>query len=401
VASVSNINTGGSYNIIQTVFKLSMMSNLANGITGETASAIEAQLASDITQDMQGSTAQIGSWSTVWGPVVFQNLQTLNADAKSSTKTGVSDNAMYVAYNQTADVYVVAVAATNMNSTYDLYDLDLNVSSTVSFPTGINPQYSTNPASQNVGNVSAGAALGITNLLNMQDPTTSQSLQTFLNGVVGSGATLIFTGHSLGGSLSPTLAAWLYPSAPAGWSAIYVVPTAGPSTGDQGFCNNFTNVFPPYTVDGVDSPYGVVNQIIWNAYDCVPHAWTNVMNAQPDSPQNDIVWGPVTQNGTVTSCQSIYGTLNNTAWGQTAQSVYGEIDSIYELAPGQPPYVKLSNSMFTPASQPGGIHTKKQFELTAYQQHVPEYATFLGVSLTSGQSQTGVAILAEPPKSKG
>src|SRR5262249_45698097 len=157
--------------------------------------------------------------------------------------------------------------------------------------------------------VSAGAALGITNLLNMQDPTTSESLQTFLNNVdktsgVAPGPTLIFAGHSLAGSLSPTLAAWLYPSAPAGWLAIYVVPTAGPATGDQGFNQNFLEVFPPATIDGVNPAYGVFNQVIWNEYDCVPHAWTNIMNVQPYEPQNDIVWDPTRNKlGFVLTCQ--------------------------------------------------------------------------------------------------
>jgi hypothetical protein len=230
VTSVSNINTGGTYDIIQTVFTLSMLSNSANSLQHRSAGEIQKKLAADIEAGLRNDAAQIGPWSTVWGPVVFQN-----------DGSGVSDNAMYAAYNATAKCYVVAIAATNMHSTYDLNDLDLNVSSMKAFPLGIQPQQSTQPASANVGNVSAGAALGITNLLNMQDPSTSQSLQTYLNSINDADAILIFTGHSLGGSLSPTLAAWLYPSAPAGWSAIYVVPTAAPRPETRGSAP----IFPP------------------------------------------------------------------------------------------------------------------------------------------------------------
>lgn len=381
MTSVPNINPGGSYNIIQTVFKLSMMSNLVNGITGYTASQFQAQLATDIGDAMTSAAPQIGQWTIAWGPVVFEYNDSL-----------VSDNAMYAAYNATANCYVVAVAATNMKSTYDKDDLDLNVKTLVPFPMGITPQYSTNPASQNVGNVSAGAALGITNLLNMQDPTTNDSLQTFLNNSAQSGATLIFVGHSLGGSLSPTLAAWLYPSVPAGWGAIYVVPTAGPSTGDFGFCSNFAEVFPPYTIDGFTAAYGVFNQVIWNEYDCVPHAWTNIMNVTPNEAQNDIVWSPQFNGlGICIECQSIYSEL--TDLNHTARKVYGTIHYMYGLAPNGT-YAKLDNFMFSSGAQPSGITSFDQFETTAGQQHVEAYATYFGVPVGSGEAKIGISVLA-------
>jgi hypothetical protein len=217
-------------------------------------------------------------------------------------------------------------------------------------------------------------------------------LQTFLNTQTHAAATVIFTGHSLGGSLSPTLAAWLYPSVPNDWD-IYVVPTAGPSTGDQGFCDNFASVFPPCTIATLTAPYGVLNQIIWNAYDCVPHAWTNIMNAQPYSPPNDIVWDPTTKDGAVVSCQSVYGELTNTLLHKTAENVYGEVSKIYGLAKGQE-YIKSNNFMFTPSSQPSGITSFQDFFKTVGQQHVPAYATYFGVSLSSDEVQIGPSMFA-------
>lgn len=386
MASVSNINTGGSYDIIQTVFTLSMLSNSANSVRHRSAEEIQKKLAADIEAGLKNDVTQIGSWTTVWGPVVFQNAN-----------SGVSDNAMYAAYNATAKCYVVAVAATNMHSTYDINNLDLNVSSMTAFPLGITPQYSTQPATTNVGNVSAGAALGITNLLNMQDPSTKQSLQTYLNSINDADAILIFTGHSLGGSLSPTLAAWLYPSIPASWSAIYVVPTAGPSTGDQGFCTNFSTVFPAYTIDGVNPAYGVFNQIIWNKFDCVPHAWTNIMNATPYEPENDIVWDAKIENGVVVRCNSIYHEL--TKINDTAAKVYAKIDSAYELAKGQD-YIKSSNLMFIPPSLPPHIYSLDEFELQVGKQHTTEYSAFFGVSTGKGEEQIGVALLTLAPTSE-
>jgi hypothetical protein len=38
-------------------------------------------------------------------------------------------------------------------------------------------------------------------------------------------------------------------------------------------------------------------ELIWNEYDVVPHAWTNIMNVQPYEAQNDILWDPTLKFG--------------------------------------------------------------------------------------------------------
>jgi len=135
----------------------------------------------------------------------------------------------------------------------------------------------------------------------------------------------------------------------------------------------------------------VFNELIWNEYDVVPHAWTNIMNVQPYEAQNDILWDPTLKFGICVNCQSVYGELTDK--NGTAPGVYAIINHIYQLVTPGETYAKLTNLMFTPSSEPSGMTSVDQFEQTAYQEHVPEYATFFGVSLTGGEAKVGVALM--------
>lgn len=370
------IYAGGSYDIIQTVFKLSRFSNLGDNLEGS-ASDIQQQLGPVIDDALTKHSEQLGVWKRVWGPCVFQ------ADKDCSGKSRVSkvaDHVMYVAYNTSANCYVVAVAGTNGNKDgdhnwYDTDCLDSNVTVTAGFPLGINPTTGETPDTRNVGYVSQGAAWGTTNLLNMQDPKTQKTIQSFLKDSESSQGTLIFAGHSLGGSLSPTLALWLYPNAfaAARWGALYVLPTAAPSTGDRGFVNVFSAIFPPTAIRGI-TRYGFWNQVIWNQYDVVPHGWTNLMNIQPFNVPNDVVWDYVQGK----SCQTLYGPLS----GFDADFVYGVIDAQYQLLPSPNPYVKLPSQMFTPSPLPAKPSSASDFLNTVGQQHIDAYDSFFGVTPT-------------------
>ncbi|NVJ14902.1 lipase family protein [Myxococcus sp. AM010] len=373
------IYAGGSYDIIQTVFKLSRFSSLGESLEGS-ASDIQQQLGPAIDDALTKHSDQLGVWTRVWGPCVFQ------ADKDCSGKSRVSkvaDQVMYVAYNASANCYVVAVAGTNGNKDvdhnwYGTDCLDNNVTVTVGFPLGINPANGENPDTRTVGYISQGAAWGTTNLLNLQDPKTQKTIQSFLKDNESSQATLIFAGHSLGGSLSPTLALWLYPDifAASRWGALYVLPTAAPSTGDQGFVNVFSAIFPPTGIRGI-TKYGFWNQVIWNQYDVVPHGWTNLMNIQPFNVPNDVVWDYVKDQ----SCQTLYGPLGG-LFGLDANLVYGAINAKYELLPNPNPYVRLPSQMFTPSPLPAKPSTFLDFLNTVGQQHIDAYDSFFGVSST-------------------
>lgn len=206
----------------------------------------------------------IGQWSTVWGPAVFES---------KPDPASYADNVMFAAANADRSVYLVGIAGTSPNSKYDIDQEDLAVGTTEAWPygapSGLKPYLST------------GTALGVNNLLGMVDTLRSpnQTLLAFLQSLPSSTtgpATLIFSGHSLGGALTPALAlAFFNPNggklSTSAWANVYVYPTAGPTPGNADFGSYLSAVFPP-TKPGAQ-PYQVWNRNVMNTLDVIPHAW--------------------------------------------------------------------------------------------------------------------------------
>lgn len=263
-------------NLVQKAFLLTKESNGVGDTQGDTqtlAKELQTKLNTFLAlPDIQK--AMEGKWSVVWGPAVFEATE---------SSTSYADNVMYVAASPDQSVYVVAIAGTNGSSDYDKKDEDNSVNTTKLFkdafprlppysvPSGINPW----PA------LSTGTAQGVNNLLGMTDKlTTQKSLVDFLKSLSATGSkTLIFGGHSLGGALAPTLALALFnpsggPIKTANWGHVYVLPVAGPTPGNAGLSQFFSQVFPttPANVPQPQPQYAW-NQDIWNSLDAVPHAW--------------------------------------------------------------------------------------------------------------------------------
>jgi hypothetical protein len=286
-----------TYNLQQTAFLMSMAASLENA-TGDTGSTsqLETALATAIGAFLNDATAQtyIGTWSIAWGPVVYEE-----------GRENVVTNAMFVAQGTDGSgnpVYVVAGGATNFNSMYDVLTEDMTVA--------LKPWPYPLPFGAAAPNVTLGTLDGLDALLAMNDPTSGDSLQTYLTGVASASATLVFTGHSLGGALSPALGLALFAEtlATSSWGAVYVYPTAAPTVGDASYVSLWNTVFPATQ----DSSGETWNQIVWNTLDVVPQAWALLGQIDTLYPSSDITWTPCLanlQSGLVTKATNAGGTF--------------------------------------------------------------------------------------------
>ncbi|MFY0562247.1 lipase family protein [Archangium lansingense] len=257
-------------NLCQQAFILSHESNyLGNANESGLPFALAFELAEHLNKAVFPNLG--GKWSLAWGPVVYAPL-------------GVPANAMYVAANPDRSAYFVAIAGTNFNALLGDVILEDNcvigaIPWAQAFPSlgGCN-----GPSGFDTPHISQGTQLGVNTLLNMVDNLTQKSLVDFLCSVGSSSSkTLIFTGHSLGGALAPTLALALATSkgtrfSTTSWGQVHVLPTAGPTPGDENFSKLFQQVFPPVSL-GLAQDYFAWNQNIWNSLDAVPHAWVTSM----------------------------------------------------------------------------------------------------------------------------
>jgi Lipase (class 3) len=329
-----------AYNQSQTNFFLSMLSNLAITQKG-TADAIEAFLAGRIDAHLQASVADIGVWTRVWGPAVFQ-----------APLSQVADNVMYVAQSATTPPqYVVAIAGTNYNSIFDVLIEDFFVGSQVTWAYG-HPPAGTSPK------ISAGTYTGLTLLQFMTPgpgmPGAPQKVADFLASVATQPIDVITTGHSLGGALAPTLALWLLNTQatwdPQGRATIYCEPSAGPTSGNADFANYYDQALGSHTTR------------IVNSLDMVPHAW----NAA------DLASLPALYEPDIEPDLVVYG-LAAAAAAASSGGDYTQID------PSTPPLTgTVDTSLINPNS-----YAFENFLVQAGDQHINEYFTLLGVTIST------------------
>ncbi|KAF7973372.1 hypothetical protein HWV62_15461 [Athelia sp. TMB] len=276
------------YDIYQQVFVLSMASNLIHDKKKHLS-----QLQTDIQTELARVLPMLGNWSVAWGPVVYQDAQNIN---------GAPDNVWYVAKqpqvlfsdsSRPMDTYVVAIAGTSENSKYDMETEDLDVGHVVDVNAWIKAGLSSPPtAATNVNDnakpyISMGTALGVSILLTTPVP--------YHKGAVGSGTLLgkflesvpstsriIFTGHSLGGALSPTLAfVWWNSSMTREVTLrnVLTYPTGAPSPGNHKFASKFSATFPCSA--GKPVGHKKWNSNIVNTLDVVPLAWCTKESVEP------------------------------------------------------------------------------------------------------------------------
>lgn len=247
-----------------------------------------------------GAQLVVSDWQLTWGPGVFEFVP---------SSTGRADNTAYVVYSPSLNLYVVAVAGTDPAAFLDWFDEDFQVGANACVNwSGFNPLTGAQPAgiaaNSSVPQISLGTAIGLWALAGQLTPsqfapaaTKNLSLGAYLQqlaSTTNSTATLLFTGHSLGGALSPTLANWFVgqiPSTNLSKPVVYAMPTAGPTPGNSAYQSAWDALFPQTAVSTLPSPFNPpvtpspyvstqipnsvtnLNNDVWNQDDVVPHAW--------------------------------------------------------------------------------------------------------------------------------
>lgn len=330
-------------NLHTTAFALSMLSNSGAGKTDPSPAVLIADLTDAINAVLGKLEFKIffGDWTIVLGPYIYQHSPTAN----------MIDNAIVVFNHASSNTYVVAVAATNPISDFDWVVEDFTVCFTENWPNSDAPAGT---------KISLGTYIGVTNILGMPYASVGQSgsnLQDYLASVASPEATLIFAGHSLGGALSPTLAAWLYGNAQAqkNWKNVYVLPTAGATPGNQQFASFFSEQFPAIT-DG-DEVYDIWNMVLRNTLDIVPHAWL----------PSDLKELP---------------TLYSTATTEVEAELQLIVDSILLVIPQF--YTDLPPQFFTGTAPTATISTMKEYLAAAAVEHVDAYLELFGLPEEEG-----------------
>ncbi|GJC84846.1 hypothetical protein ColLi_07684 [Colletotrichum liriopes] len=228
-------------------------------------------------------------WQVTWGPRVWKSpsAETLTGPNNSWMVLKASD----VVYPDGTkfDTYVVAIAGTAVFSKEAWKDEDFGVNSVVDFNAytstfksgSINkPEGVQNPP-DNVPYGAWGTTLGawaiVTNESPAGNPGAGTTILEYLAKLQKDPGEfrVIFTGHSLGGALSPYLSMAaksnnLVPEVANPIDDIITLPAAGATPGEKLFYNNYTNLFK---VNGPGG-YKVWNADFFNTLDIVPQAWS-------------------------------------------------------------------------------------------------------------------------------
>ena len=254
-------------NIHQQVFLLSVFSNVI-GTEKNTVKNLEL-----MARLMVSVAVSVVGWEVVWGPVVWKN---------DPNNISGPDHVWFVAKKLThtnEHIYVISIAGSA--TIYNTVVNNAGVIPLVDFTTwaaGAPPIPSLEPSLGLGTRVALGTAMGVHSLESYAAPAgakgVGQTLPAFLkNAPRGSGSQFIFTGFSLGGTLSPTLALRLVqPDAGvfAEADTILTYPIAGASPGNVQFANSFAGRFPK--TDGLG--YQVWNTNIANLLDVATNAWS-------------------------------------------------------------------------------------------------------------------------------
>lgn len=264
----------GSYPVEQQVYAFNQIVNVAFGVTEfNSVDALQSFVNTVLTQTINDATTQqyMGNdWEMIWGPYVYSNNPGVNSV--------VADNTMALFYSPNQQMYVVAIAGTNIDSAYGWLQEDFNVSKTTPWSTVMGSNFNMNSNFSGAA-ISDGSYLGLQALLGMGGANGMiAALTASLNALpAGTQAKVYVSGHSLGGALSPVMALYLHDmqQLSTNWNTkgyvtqIIAMPTAGPTPGEI----NFANYYSYQCGQTPTGSAGIAYNSVYNTLDIVPHAW--------------------------------------------------------------------------------------------------------------------------------
>ena len=199
--------------------------------------------------DIPGAVQPLG-WDVVWGPAERRSI------------IDISYTLMFVCRNRQTGEYAVVIRGTNFDSLRSWIFQDFDIGSTQPF-SKLAPHAPSNAL------IAQGTYNGMSDLLNLTDPNNGKTLVQFLQ--QSHPKRLYVTGHSLGGTLTPTMFAYLndviYGGGPATSMALWSF--AGLTPGDSNFNSYFNGLFR-----------GSYQWRIFNTLDVAPFCWWSAQDLE-------------------------------------------------------------------------------------------------------------------------
>jgi hypothetical protein len=205
----------------------------------ENRTATQQQMASEINAGL--AAAGYEAWQVAWGPA-------LNPDRS---------NLAYAAQNRETGQLAVSIRGSDFSFWLNWIQ-DLAAITLVPYEQFV-------PGASSTSQIARGTAIGLRNVLRMQDGT--ESLETFLT-TAPKGTPILITGHSLGGCLASALAPCV-----ADWrgnaAGICVYTIAAPSPGNPEFADYYNALFTDQSGHSTAFRF-------FNSLDVVPNAWATL-----------------------------------------------------------------------------------------------------------------------------
>lgn len=230
------------------------------------ATTIELCVISYESQDkISAAVASNTNLKVVWGPARLVHWD------------DIAYSLMYVACNAQTGEYFVVIRGTNFDSLSSWLNQDFAVGTTQPFA-----RLPDNPPNVPADAlISQGTFNGMSDLISLKDPSTQKSVVDFLQ--AEQPRYLYVTGHSLGGTLTPSFAAYLNAMLYKGAvnSNMGMWSFAGLTAGGNGFNNYFNGMFPD-----VQKRF----RRFHNDLDIAPFCWYSKSSIQNIYRAHDLQW---------------------------------------------------------------------------------------------------------------